>query len=144
MKMMVRALAMAAMLALGACAAPGAKEPNVAVLAPAPTPDDPNDWKDVARPEDGDRLARVDAAWHDALAEAKTRGFRTAIAKEGELLKPDAALPRAAPPPGQYMCRVVKLGTQGKGGLAFIAYKPFFCFVEAEGPLLTIVKQTGS
>jgi hypothetical protein len=40
----------------------------------------------------------------------------------------------------------VRLGTQakGRGAGAFTAFKPFFCYVEAEGPLLTIVKQTGS
>lgn len=144
MQAKVRGLVVAMLLGLGACASQGDERPSVDVLTPAPPPADTSEWRDVARPEDGDRLDRIDAAWRTALAEARARGFRTAVAKEGELLKPDAALPRAAPPPGQYMCRVVKLGTQNKGGPAFAAYKPFYCFVEAEGPLLTIVKQTGT
>src|SRR3546814_4531910 len=58
---------------------------------------------------------------------------------------PDAALPRAAPPPGPYQCRVIKLGhPQGKkSGLDYIAYKGFACHVEAEEGRLWIVKQTG-
>src|SRR3546814_1138106 len=59
---------------------------------------------------------------------------------------PDAALPRAAPPPGPYQCRVIKLGhPQGKkSGLDYIAYKGFVCHVEAEEGRLWIVKQTVS
>jgi hypothetical protein len=32
----------------------------------------------------------------------------------------------------------------GRNGKAYESFKPFFCYVEVEGPLLTIVKQTGS
>jgi hypothetical protein len=38
----------------------------------------------------------------------------------------------------------VKLGRAGPRGPAFERFKPFFCYVEVEGDLLTIVKQTGS
>ena len=98
----------------------------------------PVDWKSVITPADQERLARIDEAWTQGLAAA--RRYRTAIAKECPLLDPKSALPRAAPPPGPYLCRIVKLG----GRPAFIAYKPFKCFVEAEGELLTMVKQTGT
>jgi hypothetical protein len=37
----------------------------------------------------------------------------------------------------------VKLGRAG-GSKAFIAYKPFFCFVGVNGEQLSITKQTGS
>jgi hypothetical protein len=73
------------------------------------------------------------------LAAARPR-FRAAISDEGPLLDPAAALPRAAPTPGVYMCRVVKLG----GRPAFAAFKPFYCYVEAEDELLTLVKHGGS
>lgn len=102
------------------------------------------EWQQIASDADQDRIARVGEAWSEALAEARGRGFVKAIAVEGPLLEPDAALPRAAPPPGSYYCRVIKLGSQVRRGPAFTAYKPFFCYVEAEGELLTIVKQTGS
>lgn len=141
----IRGLSIAAIILLAGCA--GAEQKSIIEEPPlseeAPDLDEPV-WHRVARAEDADRLARLDEAWRAGLAEARAAGFAAAIAREGELLKPDAALARAAPPPGYYRCRVMKLGTQGRGGIAYVAYKPFFCFVEAEGPLLTIVKQTGS
>ena len=78
------------------------------------------------------------------LAEARARGFRSAIASEGELLKPGGALARPAPTPGSYNCRLIKLGNTTRRGPAFEKFKPFFCYVEVENNLLTIVKQTGS
>lgn len=106
-------------------------------------PAEQDGWRAIASAEDHDRLARLDSAWTAALAEAREEGFADEIETEGELLDPDVALPRAAPPPGSYHCRVVKLGSQGDNP-AFVAYKPFFCHVAVEGDLLTIVKQTGS
>ena len=38
----------------------------------------------------------------------------------------------------------MKVGRQGTRGPAFERFRPFFCYVEVEGDLLTIVKQTGS
>ena len=98
----------------------------------------PIDWKSVATPADQERLARNAEAWREGLASA--RRFRTAIDGEGPLLDPGVALPRAAPSPGPYLCRVVKLG----GRRAFATFKAFNCFVEAEGELLTMVKADGS
>lgn len=107
------------------------------------TPVQEDGWRGIASAEDHDRLSRLDSAWTAALAEAREKGFGDEIEAEGELLDPDIALPRAAPPPGSYHCRVIKLGSQGEEP-AFVAYKPFFCHVGAEDELLTIVKQTGS
>jgi len=132
---------LAALLLLGGCAGTG-KPPaqNNVVVEDVPT----KEWQQIASDADQDRIAHVGEAWSVALAEARSRGSAKAIAAEGPLLEPDAALPRAAPPPGSYYCRVIKLGSQARGAPAFVAYKPFFCYVEAEGELLTIVKQTGS
>lgn len=131
---------------VAACAtgrkAPEKPEP-AAVTVDEIVPENPDDWRSVASAEDLDRLSRVDSAWTAALAEARDGGFADEIEEEAELLDPSIALPRAAPPPGSYHCRVIKIGKQGKGA-AFTAYKPFFCYVEAEDDLLTIVKQTGS
>jgi hypothetical protein len=38
----------------------------------------------------------------------------------------------------------VRLGNSGRRAPALERFKPFFCYVEVEGELLTIVKQTGS
>jgi hypothetical protein len=102
-----------------------------------------NAWKAVATQADEDRLARLDSAWAQALAEAgKSAGIE--IRREGVLLKPRAALPRPAPTPGSYNCRLIKLGKAQPKTRAYESFKPFFCYVEVEGDLLTIVKQTGS
>jgi hypothetical protein len=98
----------------------------------------PVDWTSVVTPEDQDRIGRLSEAWRQGLAAAAR--YRSAIAAEGALLDPDAAQPRAAPTPGTYACRVVKLG----GRMPFAAFKPFHCFVDAEGELLTMVKASGS
>jgi hypothetical protein len=100
-------------------------------------------WQKVATAEDQDRIARLDSAWAEALQDARKAGFGSQLKAEGALLEPAAALARAAPPPGSYKCRLVKLGgpTRAK---AFIAYKPFFCFVGVNREQLSITKQTGS
>lgn len=113
---------------------------TVEMLPPDPIP---TAWQDVITSADKDRLARTADAWATALAEARKAGFTADIEAEGALLDPAIALPRPAPPPGPYLCRVVKLGIQGKSR-AFATYKPFACYIEAEGALLTIVKQSGS
>jgi hypothetical protein len=98
----------------------------------------PLEWKTVATARDQQRLATMAEAWGTALTAA--RRYRGAIREEGPLLDPEAALPRAAPTPGPYYCRVVKLGARP----ALMAFRPFHCFVEAEGELLTLVKAGGS
>jgi hypothetical protein len=135
---LIRFLPLTAICAVAACA-PAVRPGPAPVAVSAP---DPTSWRTVASDADADRIARVDEAWAAALGEAR-RGSAAAIAEEGELLDPKAALARAAPPPGPYRCRVLKLGRQGRGP-AFRAFKPFFCHVQAEGALLSLVKQSGS
>ena len=117
---------------------PGAR-PVVEVEPPLKS----NAWKQLATQADEDRLARIDSAWQQALTEAG-KSFGAEIRKEGDLLKPRAALPRPAPTPGSYNCRLIKLGQSSPKTRAYEGFKPFFCYVEVEGDLLTIVKQTGS
>jgi hypothetical protein len=100
-------------------------------------------WKDIATPADQDRLAKLGLAWQEALHEAQP-SFHREIDAEGVLLRPRAALARPAPTPGSYNCRLIKLGKATAKAVAFERFKPFFCYVEVEGELLTIVKQTGS
>lgn len=100
-------------------------------------------WKGVATAEDEDRIARLGLAWQDALSDAQ-RTNAGDIRREGKLLLPRAALPRPEPTPGSYNCRLIKLGRAVLGGKSYETFKPFFCYVEVEDDLLTIVKQTGS
>jgi hypothetical protein len=100
-------------------------------------------WRKLATAADQDRLARLDSAWQQGLAEA-SKSFAGEIRKEGALLKAGAGLPRPAPTPGSYNCRLIKLGQAKPKTRAYESFKPFFCYVQVEGDLLTIVKQTGS
>jgi hypothetical protein len=101
-------------------------------------------WKQVATQADEERLSRLQEAWASALGDVRRTTASAELRKEGGLLKPAAALPRPAPTPGSYNCRLIKLGKVAARGRAYESFKPFFCYVEVEGDLLTIVKQTGS
>ena len=133
------------LLLVSACAS---RSKEAVEEAPRPqaviTVEEEPEWMSVAAEADQGRIARIGEAWEAALEEARGGGFSAALEKEGELVVPDAALGAPSPPPGSYRCRVIKIGTQGGSGQAFTAYKPFFCYVEAEGSRLNITKQTGS
>jgi len=139
----MRGAALVALALLAGCATkprlPGGMHPSVEVGAPLKS----EAWKAVATAADQDRIARLGLAWQEALAEAK-KTDETEIRKEGKLLLPRSALPRPAPTPGSYNCRMIALGKATPKGKSFESFKPFFCYVEIEGDQLTIVKQTGS
>jgi len=118
---------------------PAGPRPSVEVGAPLKS----DAWKQVATAADEDRLARLGLAWQDALADAKKTNDAD-IRREGALLRPRAALPRPAPTPGSYNCRLIKLGKATAKSRPYESFKPFFCYVEVEDDLLTIVKQTGN
>jgi hypothetical protein len=135
--------ALVALVLLAGCATkprlPAGMHPSVEVGAPLKS----EAWKAVATAADQDRIGRLGLAWQEALAEAK-KTDETEIRKEGKLLLPRSALPRPAPTPGSYNCRMIALGKATPKGKSFESFKPFFCYVEVEGDQLTIVKQTGS
>ncbi len=128
-------------LGLVGCVTPTGTKPVPSVTVSAPTKSDA--WLRIASNADQDRLSNITGAWAAGLADAR-RNFSTAVREEGALLKQDAALARPAPTPGSYRCRVVSMGSTVRSKPAFERFKPFFCYVEVEGDLLTIVKQTGS
>jgi hypothetical protein len=117
---------------------PGLRPAMVGIEAP----ENSEGWRQLATEADESRIARIGLAWQEALAEAR-RATAADVRREGELLQPRAALPRPAPTPGSYNCRLIKLGRQRPRGPALERFKPFFCYVEVEDELLTIVKQTG-
>jgi hypothetical protein len=117
---------------------PGAR-PTVEVGAPLKS----EAWKAVATAEDEDRIARLGLAWQEALGDAQ-RTNSADIRREGKLLLPRSGLPRPDPTPGSYNCRLIKLGKAAPSGKPYETFKPFYCYVEVEDELLTIVKQTGS
>jgi len=133
------ALLLPAVLAAAGCAQPDKKPVAQMVVEP---PAKSEGWKGIATPADKQRIQSIGTAWTEALEEARKTHSR-AVREEGDLLKPGAALARPAPTPGSYYCRLTKIGRVKPKGLAFETFKPFFCYVEVEGDLLTIVKQTG-
>lgn len=133
------------LLALGLTILAGCVEkPPVLLIPPPPTgaPAGPP-WRDVARDQDIERIGTIDATWQAALSAARRGRFDKAVANEGALLDPGAALARPETPPGRYQCRLIRFAGRARGP-AFATFKPFFCFVEQEGALTTLVKETGS
>ena len=113
------------LLVFGLClAACSAIQPSGAVIN-APT----RDWRD---------------AFVAALKAARAAGHGQAIAAEGALLDPDAALAGPAIPTGDYRCRVIKLGAKSAGMLDYIAYPAFTCRVAQDGGRQALAKLTGS
>ncbi len=103
-------------------------------------------WRDVASTEDAGRLGRLEQAWRLARAEAEDKGFAAEVEALGPLVDPNAGQAgRLQPPPGTYRCRAIKLGSNGPGGLGYLAYPFFRCTVElTPGGDLILTKVTGS
>ena len=151
---MTRTAPLLAALTLAACqqeAAPPsapASAPPAAALAPppaAPAPAPPqasDDWRGYAKPEDADRLKRMDAAWAMGLGKAREAGHGAELETLGALADPKGkVLAGPHPAPGDYRCRTFKLG----GSLGFISYPWFRCRVElTPGGDLRLIKLTGS
>jgi hypothetical protein len=104
---------------------------------------DATQWRAIATRDDRRRLSDWRRAWVKALGEARPL-HRAEIAAEGALLEPDAALPQPAPPPGDYRCRTIKLGTQPGGMLAYVTYPGVRCRIETdESETLVFTKSGG-
>lgn len=103
------------------------------------------DWRGVVTTADRDRYQRRDAAWRLALEQARRQPGSGDLDALGELIDPDAARPGVLPPPGDYRCRTVKLGSQGgEDGLGYVVYGWFACRIETSAQGLKFVKLTGS
>jgi hypothetical protein len=136
-------LSIALLVPLAGCTTKPLPPPGVRPSVEVGPPLKSDAWKAVATAEDKDRLARLGLAWQQALDDA-AKTNPADIRREGKLLLPRSALPRPDPTPGSYNCRLIKLGKATPRSKAFETFKPFFCYVEVEDDLLTIVKQTGS
>lgn len=102
------------------------------------------DWRDIATEHDRYRLRQWRTAWVQGLAKATAAGHAAQIAAEGPLLQPDAAVDWQAPPPGEYQCRVIKIGGKSEGLLDYVAYPAFNCRIRAENGVLSFAKLSGS
>lgn len=129
------------LLVLTACAATSTGEaPRIeAVQTEEP------EWRHIASIPDQHLLDRLPALWEQALQSAERRRDRRVIAREGELLQPDAARDHPATPPGSYRCRLIRLQTPGRREPAVRTYRDFFCNVASDDEgHLAFAKQTGT
>ena len=133
---MTRVLAFIALLLLAACSAIPRETPRFA----APSAD----WRRVATTDDRGRLRDWRTAFTKALRQARAAGHAADIAREGQLLEPDAALGPVPLPNGAYKCRVIKVGAKSPGLLDYIAYPPFDCRIAQAGQVQSLTKLTGS
>lgn len=104
----------------------------------------PVDWKRVVTASDMDRIKAWRTAFVKALGEAQAKGNGAAIAREGALLNPDAGLGGAGPAPGDYRCRVIKIGAKTPAMPTYTVYPSFACTVADEGEVMSFTKVGGS
>jgi Domain of unknown function (DUF4893) len=101
-------------------------------------------WKEVATPDDRERLRDWRTSFANGLDAARKAGHAADIAREGALLNPDAALAQPAIANGMYRCRVIKLGAKETTNLAYVSYPAFACKVHATHQLQRLAKQSGA
>ncbi len=100
-------------------------------------------WRQVVTEQDRLRIRSWRQAWVEGLRAAKSE-HGEAVAGEGALLDPDAALLNPAPPAGTYRCRMIKLGAAGSGALHMAAYPEYRCRIADDGGVLSFAKVGGS
>lgn len=101
-------------------------------------------WRGTATEQDRLRIRNWYKSWEAALADARAKGYGAEVDGEGALLQPLAALPNPHLPAGDYRCRTVKVGSQGRSNLGYVAYGWFRCRVSAEQGIYSLTKVTGS
>lgn len=145
MSRLLRSLALTTLASLVVAACASTPPP------PPPPPGGPGspgalrDWRSIVTTADRDRYVRRDAAWSLALQQARRQTGSGDLAGLGDLIVPDVRRLPVAPPPGDYRCRTVKLGSQGgEDGLGYVVYDWFACRIERTPNGLKFSKLTGS
>ncbi len=123
-----------AMLGVAACQTMPPKPAGVP--RPSVTIEEAEPWRRVASARDAAALDGLAAGWERALAAARAAGLARRVAGEGELLMRGAGLARAAPAPGSYRCRYVRLGTR-----KWTASAQAYCYVGVEAGQLTLATE---
>lgn len=131
---------------LAGCGGKASKPIEVSITAPPslrPSGSD-TDWRRVATAEDRTRLRNWRQAWIDALAKVKASDSGSVVQADPTLFDPDRALGDATLPPGNYQCRVIKLGANGTAMRDVTLYPPIDCKVRQDGDVSTIYKVSGA
>lgn len=100
-------------------------------------------WRAVATTADRARLRNWREAWTTGIDRAR-RTDAAKIAAQGVLFDADRALAGPVPPPGNYRCRVFKLGAQGTAMAEFTSYPDFDCTIENRGGVSQFYKNNGA
>jgi hypothetical protein len=95
------------------------------------------DWRLAATDADRVRLRGWRTAWVKGLAQARAGGAAGDVAALGQLADPDHSMADPKLPDGDYRCRTIKLGSQGRATLTYVAYPYFRCRVTEGGQQLT-------
>jgi hypothetical protein len=103
-----------------------------------------DNWRVIATEDDRGRVRRWRNTWVDSVARARAAGHGAEIDREGALLDPDSGLAHAAPPPGDYDCRTIKVGARSQGLLEYVAYPAFHCRLTMNGARLRFTRLDGS
>lgn len=130
-----RNICLPAVLAAAACQSaqppPGPNAPRPSVVV-----EEAEAWRSIASARDMAAIDGVAGRWDQALAASSAAGLSRRVAAEGILLVRDARLPRAAPAPGSYRCRYLRLGAR-----RWTASAPGFCFVGVAGGQLSLATE---
>lgn len=133
--MVLRKFLIFSVLLVGGCTHPSAR------LQPAEAP--VANWHSLITDDDRIRLRDWRQAFGRALATARKSGNGLSIDREGVLLEPDAAIDGDGPPPGNYQCRVIKLGAQGSMIANYTVFPNYHCEIAAEGTVMSFAKRDG-
>ena len=95
------------------------------------------DWRLAATEDDRVRLRGWRNAWMKGLTQARAGGAAADIAALGNLADPDHSIAEPELPDGDYRCSTIKMGTQGRALLTYVAYPYFRCRVSDGGVRLT-------
>ena len=98
-------------------------------------------WRQSVTPAGLAALDALDGRWAAALADARRRGATRTIAAEAPLLDPQAALPRAAPAPGAYRCRLLRVAAPGARIRGLSVSRSAFCFVGVKDDQLSLTTE---
>jgi len=99
------------------------------------------EWRRVALPQHAGITEELPPLFSTSATAASAARQRGRAAADRDLLNPDLRLPFAAPAPGSYRCRLVRLGAPAPRGRA-AAPREAFCFVGAEGDRLSLTLET--
>jgi hypothetical protein len=110
---------------------------------PVPTIEEAEEWRNVASADDAAALDRLPEAWTQVQAELRSSRLARRAEAEGSLLDPRVALPRAAPAPGPYMCRLIRLGAAALRARPWLEAGGFYCFVGVDGGRLSLTVEGG-